>query len=322
MRTRFPAAVALSLAACVTPQQRPVTTEAPVSSAEQQRAQAAVQAPAAPRYKRKVAVGRFSNETNYGRSLLADADLDRLGKQASDMLSSRLVQSQQFLVLERPDAAKLEREQKVVGSGALVGADTLIIGSVTEFGRSVSGRTGFLSSTKLQVAKAKVDIRLVDVKTGLAYFSAQGAGEASVEAGEVAGFGSRAAYDATLNDRAIAAAISDVIDRLVSKLTDRPWRTDILEVQGAQVFVSGGQRQGLRAGDELTVMASGQTVRSAQSGFDVTLPPRQVGTLRVLSTFGESETNEGSVCEVTGGKIEKAGLSKLFVTTSGKGGQP
>ena len=224
--------------------------------------------------------------------------------------------------LERPDAAKLEREQKVVGSGALVGADTLVIGSVTEFGRSVSGRTGFLSSTKLQVAKAKVDIRLVDVKTGLAYFSAQGAGEASVEAGEVAGFGSRAAYDATLNDRAIAAAISDVIDRLVSKLTDRPWRTDILEVQGAQVFISGGQRQGLRAGDQLTVMAAGQTVKSAQSGFDVTLPPRQVATLRVLSTFGESETNEGSVCELTGGKVDKAALPKLFVTTAGKGGQP
>ncbi len=299
-----------------------MTTEAPVSKAEQQRAQAAAQAPAAPRYKRKVAVGRFSNETNYGRSLLADADLDRLGKQASDMLSSRLVQSQQFLVLERPDAAKLDREQKVVGSGALVGADTLIIGSVTEFGRSVSGRTGFLSSTKLQVAKAKVDVRLVDVKTGLAYFSAQGAGEASVEAGEVAGFGSRSEYDATLNDRAIAAAISDVIDRLVSKLTDRPWRTDILEVQGAQVFISGGQRQGLRAGDELAVMAAGQTVRSAQSGFDVSLPPRQIGTLRVLSTFGESETNEGSVCELTRGKVDKAAIPKLFVTTASKGGQP
>ena len=236
MRTRFHGAVLLlSLAACVTPQQRPVTTEAPVSKAEQVQAQAAAQAPAAPRYKRKVAIGRFTNETNYGRSLLADADLDRIGKQASDMLSSRLVMSQQFLVLERPDAGKLEKEHKVVGSGMLVGADTLIIGSVTEFGRSVSGKVGFLSSTKLQVAKAKVDVRLVDVKTGLAYFSAQGAGEASVEAGEVAGFGSRSEYDATLNDRAIAAAISDLIDRLVSKLTDRPWRTDVLEIGRAHV---------------------------------------------------------------------------------------
>lgn len=321
MRNGWLAAVAaVSLAACVTPQQRPVTVEAPVSKAEQIRAQAAAQAPAAPRYKRKVAIGRFTNETNYGRSLLADADLDRLGKQASDMLASRLVMSQQFLVLERPDATKVEREQAVAG-GALVGADTLIIGSVTEFGRSVSGRTGFLSSTKLQVAKAKVDIRLVDVKTGLAYFSAQGAGEASVEAGEVAGFGSRSEYDATLNDRAIAAAISDVIDRLVSKLTDRPWRTDILEVQGKQVFVSGGKRQGLRPGDELAVMAAGQKVKSAQSGFEIALPPKQVGTLRVLSTFGDDETSEGSVCELTGGAIDRA-PAKLFVTQPNKGGQP
>src|SRR5512133_2697374 len=105
MRTRSLGAVlSLSLAACVTPQQRPAVTEAPAPQAEQVKAQAAAQAPAAPRYKRKVAIGRFSNETNYGRSLLADADLDRLGKQASDMLSSRLVQSQQFLVLERPGA--------------------------------------------------------------------------------------------------------------------------------------------------------------------------------------------------------------------------
>lgn len=324
MRTRIltGAALALSLAACVTPQQRPVVTEPPASRADQLQAQAAAQAPAAPRYKRKVAIGRFTNETNYGRSLLADADLDRIGKQASDMLASRLVQSQQFLVLERPDAAKLEREQKVVGSGALVGADSLIIGAVTEFGRSVSGRTGFLSSTKLQVAKAKVDIRLVDVKTGLAYFSAQGAGEASVEAGEVAGFGSRSEYDATLNDRAIAAAISDVIDRLVSKLTDRPWRTDILEVQGHEVFVSGGKRQGLRPGDELLVMASGQKVKSAQSGFEVTLPPKQVAALKVVSTFGDDETSEGSVCQLTSGAVDKAALARLFVTQSPKGGQP
>ena len=323
MRTRsLGAVVSLSLAACVTPQQRPEVTEAPLSRADQVKAQAAAQAPAAPRYKRKVAIGRFSNETNYGRSLLADADLDRLGKQASDMLASRLVMSQQFLVLERPDAAKLEREHQLAGSGGLVGADTLIIGSVTEFGRSVSGKVGFLSSTKLQLAKAKVDVRLVDVKTGLAYFSAQGAGEASVEAGEVAGFGSRSAYDATLNDRAIAAAISDVIDRLVSKLTDRPWRTDILEVQGSQVFISGGARQGLRAGDRLAVMAAGQTVKSAQTGFEVTLPPKEVGALRVISTFGDSETNEGSVCELAGGAIDKGALRKLFVTLSDKGGQP
>ena len=234
-----------TLSGCATVSQPPAPVASPVPRPEQVAAQRAVQAAQAPRYKRKVAIARFSNETNYGRALLVDADLDRLGKQASDMLSSRLVMSGTFLVLERPDIQKVMREQEVTGGANLVGADTLIVGSVTEFGRSVGGEVGFLSGTKVQIAKAKVDIRLVDTKTGLAYFSAVGAGEATTETGQVAGFGSRAAYDATLNDRAIAAAISDVIDKLVSKLDDRPWRTDILDLQGNQVFVSGGQRQGL-----------------------------------------------------------------------------
>jgi hypothetical protein len=216
-------------------------------------------------------------------------------------------------VLERPDLTKLTREQEIAGQSSLVGSDTVIIGSVTEFGRSVSGQTGFLSSTKTQVAKAKVDIRLVDVKTSLAYFSATGAGEATTATGEVAGFGSQAEYDATLNDRAIAAAISDVIDGLVSKLADRPWKTFILDVQGPQIFIGGGKRQGLQPGDTLVVFESGKTVKSKQSGFDVTLPPTQVATLRVVSLFGDTETNEGSVCEVTSGSVDPGRVQNLYV---------
>src|SRR5512140_3484465 len=282
------APAALLLCACATVSQRPAPVEAPASRSSQIAAQSAAQAPAAHRYKTRIAIARFTNESNYGRSLLTDQDLDRIGKQASDMLMSRLVLSGKFLVLERPDAAKLEREQKLSG-GSLVGADTVIAGAVTEFGRSVGGKSGFLSSTKLQLARAKVDIRLVDVKTSHAYFSAIGAGEASTESGEIAGFGSHADYDATLNDRAIAAAITDVIDRLVASLAERPWRTDVLEIQGGKVFITGGKRQGVREGDQLAVMRAGATVKSKQTGFDVSLPATQVATLKVTSLFGDSE---------------------------------
>src|SRR5437763_9736695 len=185
------------LCGCATVSERPAPVEAPVSRGKQIAAQSAAQAPSGHRYKTKIAIARFTNESNYGRSLLTDQDLDRIGKQAGDMLMSRLVLSGKFLVLERPDAARLEREQHLSG-GTLVGADTVVAGSVTEFGRSVGGKSGFLSSTKVQVARAKVDIRLIDVKTGLAYFSAQGSGEANTESGEVAGFGSHSEYDATL----------------------------------------------------------------------------------------------------------------------------
>jgi len=305
--------VSLLLSACATVSEKPVALESPVPQAQQAKAQQEAQAPQTKRYKLKVAVGRFTNETNYGRSLLTDEELDRIGKQASDMLISRLIQSGQFVVLERPDLNKITMEQEISGDSKLVGSDTLIIGSVTEFGRSVGGKVGFLSSTKVQTAKAKVDIRLVAVKTGHAYFSAIGAGEASTETGEVAGFGSRAAYDATLNDRAIAAAISDVIDKLVSTLSDRPWKTDILEVRDGNVFISGGKRQGVKEGDTLAVMMAGDTVKSRQTGFDITLPSKRVATLRVTGSFGETETDEGSVCEIVDGTIGKPLSSRLYV---------
>ena len=266
--------------------------------------------------KRKVAIGRFTNETRYGKSFQVDASNDPLGKQASDMLATRLVASQQFLVFERPDLDKVAAEQSLAHVSGLIGVDTLIIGSVTEFGRSTTGKSGFLSGTKIQNAHAKVEIRLVDVRTGYVFFTASGTGDATTESGEIAGFGSRADYDEALNDRAIGAAISDVQNSLIAKLQDRAWRTDILKVEGRQLYLSGGKRQGLKVGDTLAVMQQGERVKSAQTGFDITLPPKTVGQIRVVSFFGDNETNEGSVAEMLSGEVSEARLAGLYVSES------
>ncbi len=300
-------------AGCATVSDRPDIVEPPATKAQLQQAQTTIQLPTAKRYKRKIAIARFTNESNYGRALMTDQDYDRIGKQASDMLASKLIKSNNFIVFERTDLNKVNNEQFISRDVGLVGVDALIIGSVTEFGRSITGKSGFLSSTKVQTARAKVDVRIVDVKTGQAFFSATGAGEANTESGEIAGYGSRAEYDATLNDRAISASISDMIDKLVSSLDERPWKTDILEIQGEQVFVSGGMRQGLKVGDNLQVMEKGQTVKSRQSGFDINLPPKKVATVKVTAFFGDNENNEGSVCEVVSGTIDQASLKSIYV---------
>lgn len=305
----------LQITACATPAPPVEKMEAPVSRAEQQRAQKAISLPETVNYKRKIAIARFSNETRYGRTLLRDGDLDPLGKQASDMLTSRLVGSGKFLVFERPDLEKIKREGALsTKKQDLIGVDALIVGSVTEFGRFTGGKKGFLSSTKNQIARAKVEIRLVDVHTGHAFFSAVGSGEANTESGEVAGFGSRADYDATLNDRVIAAAISDVLNSLVSKLEERPWRTDILKVEGNRVFISGGRHQGIKVGDVLSVMRDGQKVKSQQSDFNITLPSTEIASIRVISLFGSSETDEGSICEVVKGSLKNTSRDGLFVS--------
>ena len=300
-------------AGCATVSESPVVVEPTVPKSQLQEAQVAIQLPTVKRYKRKIAVARFTNESNYGRALMTDQDYDRIGKQASDMLASKLIKSNNFVVFERTDLNKILNEQAITGDVGLIGVDALVIGSVTEFGRVITGKSGFLSNTKVQTARAKVDVRIVDVKTGQAFFSATGAGEANTESGEIAGFGSRAEYDATLNDRAISAAISDMIDKLVSSLEERPWKTDVLEIQGNQVFVSGGQRQGLKVGDTLQVMVTGQKIKSRQTGFDINLPAKKISLVKITSFFGENESNEGSVCVIISGTIDPSLLKAMYV---------
>ncbi|MDA5193300.1 CsgG/HfaB family protein [Govanella unica] len=264
--------------------------------------------------KRKIAIGRFSNETRYGKTLLVDQNLDPLGKQASDILAARLVESGKFLVFERGEADRVKQEQQLSGgAGSLIGVDTLIIGSVTEFGRSTGGEKGWLHKTKVQLAHAKVDVRLVDVRTGQMFFSASGSGEATTESGETLGFGSRADYDATLNDKAIGAAIANLMNSVLTKLQERQWRTDILKVAGNVVYISGGARQGLRSNDELVVYRAGEVIKSQQTGFDIALPAAEVARLRIQSFFGDSEANEGAVAMLESGSLDASRLQGLYV---------
>lgn len=316
----FPPLVGLGLlAGCATVEDQPQAVESGVSREAQLEAQKQQALPAKPRFKRKVAIGRFSNETRYGRSLLRDDDNDPLGKQVSDILAGRLVESDRFLVFERPDINKLKAESALSGQALdLVGVDTMILGSLTEFGHSTTGQKGFLSSTKKQTAEAAVELRLVDVKTGQVFFTAKGSGSASLEAGEIAGFGSKADYDATLNDKAIDAAVSDLLNTLIRKLEEREWRTDILGIENGQVFISGGAHQGIKQGDVFAVMSKGKQVKSQQTGFQIELPATVVGKIEIVSTFGTSEANEGSIAKIVEGDFAAGELGNLYVAETGE----
>ena len=116
----------------------------------------------------KVAVGRFSNETQYGKGIFYERDNDPMAKQALDILMTKLNASGKFILLERSDSEKLEAELKA-GQGQRIGADYLILGSITEFGRKTTGRDGLFTSEKSQTVEAGVSIRIVDVATGASH---------------------------------------------------------------------------------------------------------------------------------------------------------
>lgn len=288
--------------------------EPPQTMAAQRNAQLAVASPAKPILKRKIALGRITNETSYGRSLLRDSAGDPLGKQVTDLLSKSLTESGAYLVFERPDISRLKDESALTGMKMnVIGVDVLIIGSLTEFGRKTIGQSGLLSSSKKQVAFAKVDLRVVDVNTGQVLFATSGVGESSTETESTLGFGSQASYDGTLNDSAIRLAVSETVNRLSNEMAGRPWQTFFLSAEQGRYFIAGGKSQGLRPGMLFSVQTAGEKIKSPQTGFDITLPGREIAQLRIDANFGDSEVTEGSVGSMVSGSIQGFKIEQLVI---------
>lgn len=267
--------------------------------------------------KRKVAIARFSNETKYGQSFFYDSNADRIGKQTVDMISAKLAATEKFIILERADLDKINKELEIGDLAPLkIAADFLIIGSVSEFGRKDTGEVGVFSRTKKQTAYAKVNVRLVDVHTSQVIYSEEGQGEAFAETGTVMGVGARAGYDSTLNDKAISAAISSMVNNLISKLLDKPWRSYILSYEGGSYIVAGGTSQGLRNGDTLTVYKKGKKVKNPQTGMPIELPGQPIGEIQVNGFSGGDPNNEITFCNKLGGNIPNSGFDDLYIQAS------
>ncbi len=251
--------------------------------------------------KRKVAIGRFSNETQYAKGIFYDKENDPMGKQALDILSAKLAASGKFLLLERSDLATLlEEAQKSDNGLATIGADYMIIGSITEFGRKNVGKSGVFSSTKSQIVEAAVAIRLVDVSTGLIIYSDEGKGSAELTTRTTMGVGGKADYDATLSDKAISEAIGQLVENIINKCTNKPWRTFFLSYDNDTQLIAGGASQGIKVGDKFTVKTKGKKVKNPQTGVMIELPGKTLGTVTITDTAGDTPETEYSFVTFAG----------------------
>ena len=261
--------------------------------------------------KRKVAIGRFSNETQYAKGMFYDKENDPMRKQALDILSSKLAASEKFILLEREDLDILVNE---AGSEMnKIGADYIILGSITEFGRKTEGEQKVFSSTKTQTVEAGVSIRLVEASTGLIIYSDEAKGYAETSSKQTMGIGGAAGYDATLSDKAISAALSQLVENIINKCMDKPWKSYILSVDDGTYIISGGASQGLVAGDRFDVYKKGKVVKNPQTGMNVELPGKKMGEITILSSFGDTPESELSFCSYEGEALDTENLMNYYI---------
>jgi curli biogenesis system outer membrane secretion channel CsgG len=296
-------------------------------------AQAQTATPAAapvPAAKHRVAVMNFDYGTVQSSvSAIFGTDQD-IGKGISAMLIEKLVKDGQYSVIERAALDKLLAEQNFSNSdranptsaakiGQLLGVDTIIIGSITQFGRDDKhtniGGGGFGSKyglggigTKNSKAIVAVSARMVNVNTGEIISAVTGTGESSrggtslLGAGGGGGGGGVGAVDMgssnfgnTILGEATHKAVDDMGAQLDASATKVP--TNKLEVSGLVADVSGntlivnvGKKAGIHVGDVLDVSRPVRVVKDPATGKVIKSITDKVGSATVTEVDDDSAT--------------------------------
>lgn len=248
--------------------------------------------------KKIVAVSKFENKTNWR----GQWDLDN---GMADQLTDALIQSGQFVVLERQTLKDVFDEQALASSGAtqksksaragkLTSAQILVKGSITEYAQSSSGSDsgvsfkGFRIGGKKGEAHVGLIIRLIDTTTGEVLDSKRVEGKAKSGGlslgGSVkgVGFGTKG-FKKTPLGKATHKAIDEAVEFIADGLKGVPFQGRIIKVQGGTILISASAKTGASKGDKFTVFALGEELTDPETGELLGSDEEEIGTIKIVT---------------------------------------
>lgn len=245
----------------------------------------------------RVAVASFDNRSSFEGQW-------KLGPGMADLLVSELVDSRNFVVLERGSLDKvvdeiarqsnrLFRPEGRVDEGRLDNAHYLIRGVITDFSQSSGGslwlglRHFFIGSGGY-TARVGMTLTIVDIESGRIVDSVQCSGKARAGDAYAKGsykgiqFGGRSFFQTPLGV-ATASAIRQGLRGIVKKMPRITWMPMIAEVDGPRIVLNGGRERGLQTGAVYQVRGSGTPVTDPLTGdvLDI-MPGPVIGTVRIM----------------------------------------
>lgn len=252
--------------------------------------------------KKRLAVMDFEDKTGHGSW--------HIGSGMADMLTTALVKSGKFMVIERQQLEAVLKEQAMGLSGAitpqsaaqvgkLLGVELMVIGSVNEFGEK-EGRVGGSVGSKLggklggihrvgvesKTARVGLDIRLVNTTTG-EIVAAEGIAEEESKKGLDVGhdefsFSNDAGWDQTLAGKATRKAVNKVVELVTKSMEKVPWAGKIIAINADKtVLIKPGAQGGVKVGDTFTVYSIGQEVIDPETGLSLGAEESKAGTIQV-----------------------------------------
>lgn len=211
------------------------------------------------------------------------------GQGLTEMLTTALVDTKRFILLERKalDDIKAEQARGADGTtdassappaGKLLGAQALVRGAVTEYSYTYSSTNtgasiipGVSLSTASAEAMVALDIRLYDTTTGQVLDSVRAEGKAK---GKAVGIDinkddfkvSNSNFKQSPLGKATRDAINAAVAAIVKRLEVLPWEARIAELDTGDdgkivtVYINAGAEVGLKAGDKLEIYRPGRDI--------------------------------------------------------------
>ncbi|MCB9523590.1 MAG: hypothetical protein H6702_09420 [Myxococcales bacterium] len=278
--------------------------------------------------KLRVAVGRFT-VLEAAQALFEEFGWADLGPLMGEQVLTGLVQTNRVAVLERAqldkvvanlntetqgDMAQYFDQETTAETGKLLGAQAVLVGSITDFQPNVSGADATIAMPLLanltwhkEKAVVAVEMRLVEQQTGRIIVAASGRGEMTTnEAGADISYKDLKVGTSTFGNTPIGEATRmaarEALEGLVGQLQKTPWEGDIASVDASgKVYIQAGADLSLKKGDVFEALRRGEPITDPD-GNVLGYQEERLGTVEIQAVLPKL-----SVAAVIEGEAPAAG---------------
>jgi curli biogenesis system outer membrane secretion channel CsgG len=264
-----------------------------------------------PQLKKRIAVFTFEDKTDNswrwwdGRSP---------GDGMADMLTTELVKSGNYMVIERSEIARIIEEQELgqaglvtaqsaAQMGQLLGVELAVMGAVTEFGMSRGGTGTRIGGVSLgvsnQSATVAIDVRFVNTTTGEILAADNVRKEESASGFGISTpdfrFNNRNDFDNSIVGKATREAVDDIIGLVEQQMKVLPWEGKIILVRDNTIYIKPGSDAGVQVGDEFVVFAQGEELIDPDTGISLGSVETRVGSIEITGIVSGGQAAIASI---------------------------
>jgi len=247
--------------------------------------------------KKRIAVTSFENKVQGvpGSRLL--------GTGFAEMLTTALIKTGRFVVVERQALHDIIAEQELGQTGLVrretaarigqvLGAQIIVRGVISEFTIRKSGGggdikiKGFSLGTKSSNAHVGVDIRMIDSSTGQILHSHNASGTA-VSTALTFGYEEKdfdftaGGFEKTPLGQATRQAIQDTVNFIVNKMQGHPFTAKVIKSKGSNIYINAGSLTNVKPGDRFLAFSKGEEFIDPDTGLSLGSEESLIGTVEV-----------------------------------------